>query len=129
MKPPEKRDDRPYPSMPAQPLPTSQDLAPKGKGLTYSSMPQDGSAEAKEIIELAEAGRFDQWGNKLKEELRQMGATEKDFAMINYFQDVARESHDPGVDPELRGWALKMGRWVYDVKKQQQKNRDRGGKR
>jgi len=105
-----------YPVMENDQAKAEQEI-PRGSGekgvLDYSKIP----AGENEIVSLAEKGDFKAWAEKVRAELKGMGASDRDLGMISYFEDVAREATNPGNDPALRGWAVKLGNWVLDTKK------------
>jgi len=117
-----------YPAMTKEISGAASEL-PQGSGekgtLSYSKMPSDNDPEAQKIIQLAQEGKFDEWADKLKAELKAMGATEDDLFMVKYFTTIAAEMPDASENRDLKGWAVRMGRFVNDFRKQQKK---KGGK-
>lgn len=74
-------------------------------------------AETEELLSLADTGDFGALADRISEELKSFGATEKDLAMIQYFRDVAVPNNR-----EWKKWARDMAIWVRSaVKKQKRK--------
>ena len=76
---------------------------------------QEGSVsdpEERKLIELAESGQVNEFADRISEDLLEMGATQKDLDMVDYFREVA-----DGNDPAWQKWGRDMALWIRNSKK------------
>ena len=71
-----------------------------------------GDPEERELIELAESGQVDEFADRISEDLLEMGASQKDLDMVDYFREVA-----DGNDPAWQKWGRDMALWIRQSKK------------
>ena len=84
----------------------------KGVVFDYPSLKKDVDPEEAELVRMAESGEVDALADRIKDDLRDMGASEKDMEMVDYFKDIADSE-----DPAWRQWGMDMAKWVRDAKK------------
>ena len=65
-----------------------------------------------ELIELADAGQVDEFADRISKDLLEMGASQKDLDMVDYFREVA-----DGNDPAWQKWGRDMALWIRNSKK------------
>lgn len=65
-----------------------------------------------ELTELADAGQVDEFANRISEDLLEMGASQKDLDMVDYFREIA-----DGNDPAWQKWGRDMALWIRNSKK------------
>ncbi len=65
------------------------------------------AAEERELRSLADAGDFDALAGRIRGDLEEMGATDDDMAMVDYFRDIVERTQDPA----WKRWAVEMALW------------------
>jgi len=72
---------------------------------------EDGRME--ELLQLADTGDLNQLTTELRTDLTSWGASERDLGMIDYFDEMIKQSDNA----ELRDWASEAVCWIYQTKK------------
>lgn len=65
------------------------------------------SAEEQELRSFAESGDFDALAERIRGDLEEIGATDDDIAMVDYFKDIVERTGDPA----WKRWAVEMALW------------------
>jgi len=97
-----------YPEMDRQEIHQEVIAAGPKAGISYDSL--DGFStdpETRELVALADQGKFDELATRIITDLKALGCTDRDVEMVRYLRDVGNAA-----DPAWRKWAKDMSLFV-----------------